>query len=180
MCSSPRTVTLLRQTPLRSKAITSVRQEMVVKFIIACSTLLLLAGCATELTSYAPTGNQTVVYDQGIGAITWEADGVVLTMYPTFNYQSPSDIPTFTLMVRNNTSRNIDFVPESIHAYIDDHDCHVYTLQERVGEIRSAAKRKQIALAVLGGVAAGAAAYGASHQTTTYNSYGQVGNQQYW
>jgi hypothetical protein len=150
------------------------------RFIIACSTLMLLAGCATQLTSYAPTANQTVVYDQGVGAITWEADGVALTMYPTFSYQSPSDIPTFTLMVQNKTSRNIDFVPESIHASLDDHDCHVYTLQERVGEIRSAAKRKQITLAVLGGLAAGAAAYGASHQTTTYNSYGQVGNHQYW
>lgn len=150
------------------------------RFIIACSTLLLLAGCATRLTSYDPTANQVVVYNQGVGAITWEADGVALTMYPTFSYQSPSEIPTFTLMVQNKTSRNIDFVPESIHAYLDDHDCHVYTLQERVGEIRSAAKRKQIALAVVGGLAAGAAAYGASHQTMTYNSYGQVGNHQYW
>ncbi len=148
--------------------------------VIACSILMLLTGCATQLTSYAPTANQTVVYDQGIGAITWEGDGVVLTMYPTFSYQSPSDIPTFTLMVQNKTSRNIDFLPESIHAYLDDHDCHVYTLQERVGEIRSAAKRKQITLAVLGGLAAGAAAYGASHQTTTYSGYATNGYRSVW
>ena len=45
-------------------------------------------------------------------------------------------------------------------------------MEERIGEIRSSAKRKQVALAVVGGLAAGAAAYGASHQTTTYNSYG--------
>jgi hypothetical protein len=151
-----------------------------VRIIIACSTLLLLAGCATQLTSYAPTANQIVVYDQGIGAITWEADGVVLTMYPTFSYQSPSDIPTFTLMVQNKTSRNIDFDPESIHAYLDDHDCHVYTLQERVGEIRSAAKRKQIALAVVGVVAAAGAGYAASHQTTTYSGYATNGYRSVW
>jgi hypothetical protein len=120
------------------------------------------------------------VYDQGIGAITWETDEAVLTMYPTFRLQSPSDIPTFTLMVQNKTDRNIDFAPGSIQAYLDGHDCHVYTLEERVGEIRSAAKRKQIALAVIGGLAAGAAAYGASHQTTTYSSYGQVGHHQFW
>jgi hypothetical protein len=151
-----------------------------VRSVIACSTLILLTGCATQLTSYAPTANQNVVYDQGIGAITWEADGLALTMYPTFNYQSPSDIPTFTLMVQNKTSRNIDFLPESIHAYLDGHDCHVYTLQERVGEIRSAATRKKIALAVLGGVAAAGAGYAASHQTTTYSGYATNGYRSVW
>jgi hypothetical protein len=151
-----------------------------VRSVIACSTLILFTGCATQLTSYAPTANQNVVYDQGIGAITWEADGVALTMYPTFNYQSPSDIPTFTLMVQNKTSRNIDFLPESIHAYLDGHDCHVYTLQERIGEIRSAATRKKIALAVLGGVAAAGAGYAASHQTTTYSGYATNGHRSVW
>lgn len=139
-----------------------------------------LTGCATQLTSYSPTANQTVVYDQGIGAVTAETDGVVLTVYPTFSYQSPSDIHTFTLMVQNKTSRNIDFDPESIHAYVDDHDCHVYTLQERVGEIRSAATRKKIALAVLGGVAAAGAGYAASHQTTTYSGFATNGYRSVW
>ena len=148
--------------------------------VIACATLMLFAGCATQLTSYSPAANQTIAYDQGVGAITWETNEAVLTMYPTFRYQSPSDIPTFTLMVQNKTNHDIDFVPESIQAYLDDHNCHVYTLEERVGEIRSAAKRKKIALAVIGGLAAGAAAYGASHQTVTYSSYGQVGHSQFF
>jgi hypothetical protein len=38
------------------------------------------------------------------------------------------------------------------------------------------AKNKQIALAIVGGLAAGAAAYNASHQTTNYSSWGYVGN----
>jgi hypothetical protein len=151
-----------------------------VKLALALSTFALLTGCATQLTSYAPTENQTVVYDQGIGAVTWETDEAVLTMYPTFRLQSPSDIPTFTLMVQNKTNHNIDFVPEDIRAYLDDRDCQVYTLEERIGEIRSSAKKKQIALAVVGVLAAGAAAYGASHQTTTYSSYGAVGRRQFW
>jgi hypothetical protein len=46
--------------------------------------------------------------------------------------------------------------------------------------IRSAAKRKQIALAVLGVVAAGAAGYGASHQTTTYSGYATNGYRSVW
>jgi uncharacterized protein YceK len=150
------------------------------KSVIACSVLVLLSGCATQLTSYTPTADQKVVYDQGVGAVTWETDEAILTMYPTFRFQSPSDIPTFTLMVLNKTDHDIDFVPETVQAYLDDSVCHVYTLEERVGEIRSLARRKQIALAVLGGVAAGAAAYGASHQTTTYSSYGAVGYHQFW
>jgi len=108
--------------------------------------------------------------------VSWQTDEAVLSMYPTFRYESPSDIPVFTLMVQNKTDHNIDFDPESIHAWLDNRACHVYTLEERIGEIRSAKKRKQIALAVVGGLAAGAAAYTASHSTTTYNSYGTVSN----
>jgi hypothetical protein len=151
-----------------------------VRFIVACSTLMLLSGCATTLTSYAPAENQPVVYDQGVGAVTWETTDALETMYPTFRFQSPSDIPTFTLMVQNKTDHNIDFNPQNIHAWLDNHDCHVYTLEERISEIRTAAKTKQIMLGVLGAAAAGAAAYGASHQTATYSSYGQVGYHQFW
>lgn len=99
-----------------------------------------------------------------------------MTMYPTFRYQSAGDIPTFTLMVQNRSDHAIDFVPEQIDASIDDRAAHVYTLEERVGEIRRSARRRQIALAIAGGLAAGASAYAASHQTTTYSSYGFVGN----
>lgn len=148
--------------------------------LVACSICALFAGCATQLTSYSPTPNQRVEYDQGVGAVTWETQDAVLTMYPTFRYQSPGDIPTFTLMVQNKTDHNIDFVPESIHAWLDNGPCHVYTLEERVSEIRSAKRRKQIALAIAGGLAAAGAGYAAAHQTTTVNSYGFVGNRSFY
>jgi hypothetical protein len=141
---------------------------------------LLLGGCATHLTSFTPAADQLAEYDQGVGSVRWETDAVVLTMYPTFRFQSPSDIPTFTLMVQNKTNHNIDFVPETIKAWLDERQCHVYTLEERISEIKSAAVRKKIALAVLGGVAAAGAGYAASHQTTTYTSYGVVGNRQFY
>jgi len=101
-------------------------------------------------------------------------------MYPTFQYQAPSDIPTFTLMVQNTTDHDIDFDPEGLTASADDQQCHVYSLEERVSEIRRSARRKQIALAIAGGLAAGAAAYGASHQTTTYSGVGSVGNRTFY
>lgn len=150
------------------------------KAIIACLPLVLLTACATPLRSYQPAAHQEVEFNQGIGAVTWQGDGAVLTMYPTFHYQSPGDIPTFTLMVQNTTNHDIDFVPETITASLDGHPCHVYTLDEHVSEIRRAARRKQITLAVLGGVAAGASAYAASHSSTTYTSFGAVGHRSFY
>jgi hypothetical protein len=93
------------------------------------------------------------------------------TLYPTFKYQGASDIPTFTLMVTNKSRRLMDFDPAAVQASLDNVPGHVYSLEERVGEIQSSAKRKQLALAIMGGLAAGAAAYNASHTTTTYSGY---------
>jgi hypothetical protein len=141
--------------------------------LLIVSLILVLNGCATvQMTTYKPVDGQSVTYDQGTGSIRVEAGAAVLTMYPTFRYQSPSDIPTFTLYVQNRGDQDIDFDPAAIQAWLDAAPCQVYSLEDRVGEIRSAAKRKQITLAILGGLAAGAAAYNASHTTTTYSAYG--------
>jgi hypothetical protein len=148
--------------------------------VVACLLVGALCGCATQVRSYTPVANQTVFFNQGVGAITWQTDDAVLTMYPTFRYQSPSDIPTFTLMVQNKSGHDIDFTPENINASIDNQQCHVYTLQERVAEIRRHARNKQIALAIAGGLAAAGAGYAASHQTATYNSYGVVGHHAFY
>lgn len=139
-----------------------------------------LAGCATPLTTYLPSEGQAVVYDQGVGTITARTADATIMMYPTFRYQAPTDIPTFTLMVQNTTDHDIDFNPGNLRASVDSQPCHIYSLEERVAEIRRVAKRKQVALAIAGGLAAGAAAYGVSHQTTTYSSVGYVGNRNFY
>jgi hypothetical protein len=134
-----------------------------------------LSGCATPLTTYKPADNQIVMYNQGVGTITDDSPNFSLLMYPTFKYQSPADRPTLTLMVQDRSNHPIDFDPEGVRAFLDGRECHVYTLEERVGEIRRQKRRKQIALAIAGGLAAGAAGYAASHSTTTYSGYGYVG-----
>ena len=139
-----------------------------------------VAGCATPLTTYVPVQGQAVEFNQGVGAITVKTTDATLVMYPTFRYQSPSDIPTFTLMVQNTSNNDIDFDPSTLSAASDAQQCHVYTMEERVQEIRRAATRKKIALAIAGGLAAGAAGYAASHQTATYTSVGYVGNRSYY
>jgi hypothetical protein len=139
-----------------------------------------VAGCATRLTSFEPVDGQSVVYTQGVGAITTNTPEAIVTIYPTFQYQSPNDIPTFTLMVQNTTDHDIDFNPAQMNAGLDARQCHIYSMQERIAEIRSSAKRKQIALAIAGGLVAGAAAYGAARTTTTYSGYGYVGNRSFY
>jgi hypothetical protein len=138
-----------------------------------------LTACST-LTTYVPRDGQTVEYEQGVGTITVRTDDALVMMYPTFRYQDAGDIPTFTLMVQNTSSHDIDFNPTVLTATLDDQQCHVYSMEERVSEIRRSAKRKQIALAIAGGLAAGASAYAASHQTTTYTSSGFVGHHTFY
>jgi hypothetical protein len=150
------------------------------KLLALTTAILALAGCATRLTTYVPSEGQIVTYDQGVGTITAQTEDATIMMYPTFRYQDPSDIPTFTLMVQNRTDHDIDFDPQTLSASLDHEQCHVYSLEERVSEIRRSAKRKQIALAIAGGLAAGAAAYGASHQTTTYSGVGYVGHRAFY
>lgn len=148
--------------------------------IAATIIAIVLSGCATTLTAYVPSEGQVVTYDQGVGTITARTDDATILMYPTFRYQAPSDIPTFTLMVQNTTNHDIDFDPASLSASVDNQQCRVYTLEERVSEIRRAARHRQIALAIAGGLAAASAGYAASHQTTTYSGFGYVGNRSFY
>jgi hypothetical protein len=139
-----------------------------------------MTGCATPLTTYSPTAGQAVEFNQGVGTVTVQTTEATVMMYPTFRYQSPDDIPTFTLMVQNTSTHDIDFDPASLTATLDAQECHVYSMEERVLEIRRSATRKKIALAIAGGLAAGAAGYAAAHQTTTYTSVGYVGRRSFY
>lgn len=62
-----------------------------------------------------------------------------------------------------------NFTPDHVKAFFRGQPVPIYTYTERIAEIQSEKQAKQIALAIVGSLAAGAAAYGASHQT--YRSY---------
>ena len=131
-----------------------------------------LSGCAAALTTYTPAANQVVVYNQGVGTITSEGATASLTMYPTFRYQSRSDRPTFTLVVQGSGNQPLDFEPEGVRAFLDDRECHVYTLEERASEIHRHTIVDEVTLAIAGALGIGVSAYGASHNAITYTSYG--------
>lgn len=137
-----------------------------------------MMGCASQnATTYTPSPNQSVVYEQGIGVVTQENSEVALVLYPTYKYQA--DFPTFTLVIENKTDHNIEFVPESVHGHLGRIQYRLFTLDERIAKLRSAARKRKAELAVAGIAAAGAVAYGASHQTFAYETDGRVGNRHY-
>jgi len=137
--------------------------------------LCALGGCAAPLVTYKPAENQIVSYNEGVGTITDDEPGYSLIMYPTFRYQSPSDLPTFTLMVVDRSQHSIDFDPAGVRAFLDNKECHVYTLEQRVSEIQRKIETKADRPGYRRRSCGGSCAYGASHQTTTYTSYGYVG-----
>ena len=93
-------------------------------------------------------------------------------MYPTFRTQDTT-YPTFTIGFANKAGVDLNFSPDNVKAYFRGAAVPVYTYIERVAEIKSRKQAQQVALAILGGVAAGAAAYGASHQSyrTNYSGF---------
>jgi len=149
-----------------------------IKSVMALLAIAVLStGCATvKLASYTPEeSGQEVRYDNGVGIITAENDDVLLVMYPTFKLQEPTEIPTFTLSITNKTDHLLNFNPANITASIDSKPNGVYSLEQRVGEIRSNKIKAQVAMAIIGGISAAAAANAASHSSSTYTSYGYVG-----
>ena len=77
--------------------------------VILGMAVAVLSGCAANLITYKPDSNQSVAYNQGVGSITSDGTDASLVMYPTFRYQSGSDLPTFTLMVQDKNGQPLDF-----------------------------------------------------------------------
>ncbi|MBO9642187.1 MAG: hypothetical protein J7603_03600 [Pseudacidovorax sp.] len=137
------------------------------------STCILSTGCSTMIT-YVPKASdngQSLRYTQGVGTLSVRDEQQEIFMYPTFRAQGAQD-PTFTIGYANNGSDDVNISPENIKAYFRGEQFPIYTYVEKVAEIQSRKQAQQIALAIVGGLAAGAAAYGASRQTYTTNQSG--------
>jgi hypothetical protein len=133
------------------------------------------SGCTTMVAYSAKpiAPAQTVRYSQGVGTVVEKHLDHEVFMYPTFRAQGTAT-PTFTIGYANNSAEAVNFTPENVKAYFRGQPVEIYTYNQRIAEIQSEKQGKQIALAILGGLAAGAAAYGASHQTYQNNYSGFV------
>jgi uncharacterized protein YceK len=139
--------------------------------------LLILSGCST-MVSYSPKESgpdQAVRYDQGVGTLSIKNDDHEIFIYPTFKMQSAEE-PTFTISFVNKGDQPVNFSVENVKAYFGTRPIQVYSYEEKVAEIQTTKRSKQIALAILGGVAAVAAANAASQQTYTGSYSGSVWN----
>lgn len=136
---------------------------------------VMTTGCST-MVAYKPqpVGDaQTLRYTQGVGTLTVKDSDQEVFMYPTYRAQG-TELPTFTIGYANNGADDIDFSPDNIKAYFRGVPVPIYTYTDRVAEIRAHKQAQQIALAIVGGLAAGAAAYGASRRTYTSSHSGFV------
>jgi hypothetical protein len=147
-----------------------------------------MSGCSTIVTYHA-TRNvndpaQTVRYDQGVGTIAVKSDANEIFMYPAFKAQPTAKEPTFVLGYANNGTAPIDFSSDNVKAYFRGAPVPIYTYAEKLAQIQAEKRGQQVALAVVGALAAGAAAYSASHQTYTNTYSGRVhtryGGASYW
>lgn len=160
------------QTWIEALAMRTNAPSTAVCFALATS---LLSGCSTLITYRPQTAgeSQSLKYVQGVGTLTMKNDDHEIFMYPTFKTQGPSQ-PTFTIGYANNSSSSVNFTTDNVKAFFRGMPVPIYSYTEKIAEIQSEKSGKQIALAILGGVAAGAAAYGASHQTYKTNYSGSV------
>ena len=130
------------------------------------------------MVSYHPritTAEQSLKFAQGVGTLSEKALDHELFMYPTFKTQGLGQ-PTFTIGYANNSDQPQNFSVDNVKAFYRGSPVPLYTYVEKVDEIRQEKLGKQIALAILGGAAAVAAANSASRQTYTSNYSGAIGN----
>jgi hypothetical protein len=80
--------------------------------------LWLLGGRAASLAAHKPAENQTVAYKKSVGTITNDEPEHSLVMYPTFKYQSFTDLPTSTLWAQSRLQDPIDSDPARARAYL--------------------------------------------------------------
>jgi len=153
----------------------SCQRAIAFKWVVAALTLLVLSGCSTMVmyTAKPATSGQSVRYTQGVATVSEKDDQQELFMFATFKAQGVTQ-PTFTIGYANNSGEPVNFTTDNVRAFFRGQPVPIYTYTERIAEIHSERQAKQIALAIVGGLAAGAAAYSASRQTYTSNYSGYV------
>ncbi|MDM0053358.1 hypothetical protein QTI04_30495 [Variovorax sp. J22R115] len=143
--------------------------------IVVTALALATSGCST-MVAYSGKANaplQTLKYTQGVGSVVEKDEVHEIFMYPTFKMQGTT-MTTFTIGYANNAAEPVNFTTNNVKAFFRGQPVPIYSYTERIAEIQREKTSKQIALAIVGGLAAGAAAYGASHQTYTSNYHGYV------
>ncbi len=156
-----------------SPSLASWHRRLLAALLVAAA--LTLGGCST-LVTYSPQQSgtdQALKFVQGIGTLTSKGEDHEMFMHTTFRTQPPAR-PTFSFGYANNSSAEVNFGPDNIRAFYRGNPVPIYTYESRVAEIQADKRGKQVALAILGGLATAAAVHSASRQTYTTNYSGAV------
>lgn len=142
---------------------------------LAAFGLALLSGCST-MVSYSPKASdqeQAIRYDHGVGTLYSRNSDHDIYIFPTYKLQNAGE-PTFTISFANKSEVPVNFSVDNVKAYFGTTPIPIYSYEEKVAEIRANKRGKQVAMAILGGLAAAAAANAASRQTYTSSYSGSA------
>ncbi len=145
------------------------------KSILIAAALFAASPAVAGDISFLPKTNdgQTVEYDHGKGTTFSHATGsdVELTYVQMFTDKRPMFLVTITKLAEGN----IDMDVSNVSVAYAMQPLHVYSADELRKIVRGHARWEGVALAAIGGVAAGLS----STSTSTSTSYGRVGNTSY-
>lgn len=133
------------------------------RFLIGCALCALVAGCATsESVQFRPKLQQQAMVRDGQPALVSRAKSSIVMVRPASRQFQSGGRPVYVVAMTNLSAAPIDFAVANVQVTQlvkgSEVPLRVVTFEELVTEERN----RQVAAAILGGLAAGANAYSAS------------------
>jgi hypothetical protein len=133
------------------------------RILLACALCALVAGCATtETVQFRPKAQQQALIRDGQAALTSRRPNSIVMIRPAARQFQAGGRPVYAVAIYNLSNRPIDFRMANVQVVQTVNqqtvELKVFTYEELAQEERN----RQVAMAIIGGLAAGANAYSAS------------------
>jgi len=133
------------------------------RIVLACALCAMVAGCAsTETVQFRPKAQQQALMRDGQAALISRRQNSIVMIRPASRQFQAGGRPVFAVGIYNLSGRPIDFRMANVQVVQTVNqqtvELKVFTFEELATEERN----RQIARAIIGGLAAGANAYSAS------------------
>jgi len=133
------------------------------RIVLACALCALVAGCVTtETVQFRPKAQQQALMRDGQAALISRRQNSIVMIRPAARQFQAGGRPVFAVGIYNLSGRPIDFRVANVQVVQTVNqqtvEIKVFTFEELATEERN----RQVAMAIIGGLAAGANAYSAS------------------
>jgi hypothetical protein len=133
------------------------------RIVFACALCALVAGCVTtETVQFRPKPQQQALMRDGQAALISRRQNSIVMIRPAARQFQAGGRPVFAVAIYNLSGRPIDFRMANVQVVQTVNqqtvELKVFTFEELATEERN----RQVAMAIMGGLAAGANAYSAS------------------